>query len=889
MPAQPSTSFTMLPSRARFLADLTLGFADGLTVPFALSAGLSSLGKTETIIYAGLAEICAGCISMGIGGYLSARGEASEAADGRNESKGNGGAWRWRQRDPGAGGDEIALEDGLPMSNRNGGDALDDDDDDDDDDETGLLEKDEEGSGLAGSVEEYVEPLDLPPRLRREVLLHATRDPEILQLISRVRNSTAGPVSPTLTGLLIALGYATGGIIPLLPYFFAPHVREALIWSSFSCILALLAFGFGKRASGKRSPGWLLSATWEGIRMAGLGGLAAAAAVTFDYPPVAFIAMSGTCGPSSHEDDTSIRPGLRLGLYRTLTIDSSALDIRLFILHPAENHGDPVHGTLIKSCLPRSGAEACAGSDSISRETEEAESIPYYAVSYLWGDAGRTAAIWIDDVEFQVTKSLEWALRRIRREPSYLDGPVRRPEGIPVWADAVCINQQDLDERSQQVSKVMASIYKRAAKVICCPGLPDHVDGDVLLEWLRQEPNVPSGNEPTVEKWMEQWRKEGKSFYCFPKPHSHYNRSLGPLLESTYWSRAWVTQEVAMAEDGDVLADNGVLPIEALEDVCRRETCRYADTRPETSYHYPATRLATIMKARSLYRKAMCSTHRDGHDVTPGQLFPVITMMDATDPRDNFYGLYGMMVDLFGRRGGPMAALLRQVQPDYHAKTEADVFLDLTRVMMLGKNLSGPIFDCAIAARQPGWVDKPPPKDFPSWVPYWRKWNPKMINVESMMSENTEFFKTEGTLEKRLQSLRYTIQPEGKTIAVRGVAFDRVSETREIDGMGKIFATEKGYLIAKYTADHPAHPPQNLQKDDLVCVIEGYCLPMVLRPARHFEMYGFTIVSGYSIVDNVMEISPTGDAVGFQHAADWYHDNYVPWPAPEDEKAFCIV
>lgn len=52
-----------LPTLSRFLADFTLGFADGLTVPFALTAGLSSLGETKTVLYAGMAEICAGSIS----------------------------------------------------------------------------------------------------------------------------------------------------------------------------------------------------------------------------------------------------------------------------------------------------------------------------------------------------------------------------------------------------------------------------------------------------------------------------------------------------------------------------------------------------------------------------------------------------------------------------------------------------------------------------------------------------------------------------------------------------------------------------------------------------------------------------------------------------------
>ena len=76
-PSPRSYGLFRLPSLARFLADFTLGFADGLTVPFALTAGLSSLGRTDTVIYAGMAEICAGSISMGIGGYLAARGEVA--------------------------------------------------------------------------------------------------------------------------------------------------------------------------------------------------------------------------------------------------------------------------------------------------------------------------------------------------------------------------------------------------------------------------------------------------------------------------------------------------------------------------------------------------------------------------------------------------------------------------------------------------------------------------------------------------------------------------------------------------------------------------------------------------------------------------------------------
>lgn len=60
---------------ARIVSDAIIGLSDGLTVPFALTAGLSTLGSTKVVIYAGLAELTAGAISMGLGGYLGAKSE----------------------------------------------------------------------------------------------------------------------------------------------------------------------------------------------------------------------------------------------------------------------------------------------------------------------------------------------------------------------------------------------------------------------------------------------------------------------------------------------------------------------------------------------------------------------------------------------------------------------------------------------------------------------------------------------------------------------------------------------------------------------------------------------------------------------------------------------
>src|SRR5450830_1295581 len=64
--------------------DIVIGMSDGLTVPFALAAGLSgAVDSTSIVITAGLAEIAAGSIAMGLGGYLAARSDAEHYASER--------------------------------------------------------------------------------------------------------------------------------------------------------------------------------------------------------------------------------------------------------------------------------------------------------------------------------------------------------------------------------------------------------------------------------------------------------------------------------------------------------------------------------------------------------------------------------------------------------------------------------------------------------------------------------------------------------------------------------------------------------------------------------------------------------------------------------------
>jgi hypothetical protein len=90
---------------------------------------------------------------------------------------------------------------------------------------------------------------------------------------------------------------------------------------------------------------------------------------------------------------------------------------------------------------------------------ERATGPAYDAISYVWGDPRHKVTIACDGRPFEITFNLFWALVRIRS--------VSQPKIL--WADAICINQSDLQERSSEVT-FMGSLYSNASRVYICMG-----------------------------------------------------------------------------------------------------------------------------------------------------------------------------------------------------------------------------------------------------------------------------------------------------------------------------------------------------------------------------------------------------------------------------------
>ncbi|MEO3946804.1 VIT1/CCC1 transporter family protein [Gorillibacterium sp. CAU 1737] len=179
--------------------DIVIGMSDGLTVPFALAAGLSgALSHTWTVVVAGLAEIAAGCIAMGLGGYLAAKTE-EEHYDSEEARE------RW----------EIIH---LPDRERQEVEDV-------------LREWGLEGEVLEQATDRICSD---PDRWTAFMMRHelGLEKPEP----KRARNSS----------ITIGLSYVVGGLIPLSPYILIDEMQTALTLSIIFTLIALFVFGFGK-------------------------------------------------------------------------------------------------------------------------------------------------------------------------------------------------------------------------------------------------------------------------------------------------------------------------------------------------------------------------------------------------------------------------------------------------------------------------------------------------------------------------------------------------------------------------------------------------------------------------------------------------------------------
>jgi VIT1/CCC1 family predicted Fe2+/Mn2+ transporter len=205
--------------------DIVLGLADGLTVPFALAAGVTAAhGSSSLVITAGVAEIAAGAIAMGLGGYLAAQTELEHYRSAYNR--------------------EMLDTVAVPEQERT--------------EVRDILS----GIGLNG------------PHLHEVVDAIASDRKRWVNFMMRYELGLEEPNvrRAPFSAATIGASYVVGGIIPLLPYFFAPDPMHALAISVVVTLIALFVFGIGKAKITSTS---MLK---SGLQTALIGALASAVA-----------------------------------------------------------------------------------------------------------------------------------------------------------------------------------------------------------------------------------------------------------------------------------------------------------------------------------------------------------------------------------------------------------------------------------------------------------------------------------------------------------------------------------------------------------------------------------------------------------------------------------
>ncbi|KAE9362832.1 HET-domain-containing protein [Stipitochalara longipes BDJ] len=315
-------------------------------------------------------------------------------------------------------------------------------------------------------------------------------------------------------------------------------------------------------------------------------------------------------------------------LYQYQALDYKRNEIRLLKIHlalQAIRYSEPVKCSLITTSLD--------------------EAPTYRALSYTWGTQPAVEDISVDGRRFKVTPNLEDALMQLR------DNSVEI-----IWIDAICINQDNLAERNEQVSK-MRTVYERADEVLVWLG--SSISEASLAFDLFEELCEYRDSREDVEKILrDESKRKGR-------------QEIISLFRRPYWFRLWVIQEIHSAKDATIL--------------CGQRTIDWRKVLASQNilqlYHLNlVTQLALMEPLLHLFNSAIFYAGAKDFELPPGDssgppslhtLLCKFWKQRTSDPRDKIYALVG----LSSARNDPEFVI------DYSAPTRL-VFLDMAKYII---------------------------------------------------------------------------------------------------------------------------------------------------------------------------------------------------------------
>jgi hypothetical protein len=370
-----------------------------------------------------------------------------------------------------------------------------------------------------------------------------------------------------------------------------------------------------------------------------------------------------------------------------------------------------------------------------------ADTPPYEALSYCWGDATDLTPIQVNDHTLYITRSLRSALFHVRLED----------EPRTVWADAICINQQDSSERASQVS-LMDHIYQgcRQTLIWLGPGTEKTPNAfEQLSKLASQVENLSStdGNGGAVDR----------------KPYSadfggHLNRNdntIDSLLECDWWNRVWVVQEVLLAPAALVVCGRQTMPWDRF--AFTFDTGLKGGLWDQILLGFLFD--PTFTPFSSLYHLYVQHTAGGVSDLgAADQLVSLLVSLrvrNATDARDKIYAALGLMKDPENTVG---------ILPDYESPPE-DVYTRATSSILKASGNLDILGICSTNKLDESTLD------LPSWVP---DWSATGIVAEPFVVNQTSKFAATG------DSKSSASFPDSVTLVLSGHLFDTIGEVGDL-------------------------------------------------------------------------------------------------------------
>lgn len=390
----------------------------------------------------------------------------------------------------------------------------------------------------------------------------------------------------------------------------------------------------------------------------------------------------------------------------------------------------------------------------------------YVALSYTWGGAVRTKAIQVNGTTVFVTPNLEAALRALR------DQPLMR-QGCGVWVDALCIDQSNLLERSEQVVR-MRDIYRHAASVVIWIG--DEYGDSANAIWLMKL-LAATWRTDTHQQLMHEVESGRASI-----PTGSW-AAMTHLMERPFWSRVWVLQEVAMGNrQTPILCGTDTITWGELFDALYSFTSRYIDFVFSGRHGVRGFKRNNIIQLNNQQNQQAII---DGREVSKW-LLPILDVARkclVADDRDRVYGILGMVPQ----------NIVQSISPDY-TQTAGEIYTTFAKAVILGRG------DLLILEE----VTWPPLHGQPSWTPDWRH------------QEHYRLFSGEPTYNASGDVLpKINISEDSRLLTCTGIHVDRV------DGLGATYFEQEPPQTSRSPDDdlQQPHKRSNAYGSDLPAAV----------------------------------------------------------------------